>query len=180
MQLLVIRHAIAQPRDAFAESGRPDSERQLTEKGRKRMRAAVRGLRRLVPRLDVLATSPLQRSLQTADLIAAAYGDLAPVVLDDLAPDGERRAVLTWLQMQADDSIACVVGHEPYLGNMVGWMLAMPGSDFVRLKKGGACLLEWPSHVTAGEAQLVWLLPAAVLRKLGKKRESARNRMREP
>jgi phosphohistidine phosphatase len=172
MQLLVIRHAVAEPREVFAETGKDDSERPLSAKGRKRLTAAMRGVRTLVPRIDVIAASPLSRSVQTAQIVAASYEDLTTVVLDDLAPQGERRGVLTWLQMQPDGSTAAVIGHEPYLGQMISWLLATPESDFVRLKKGGACLLEWPSHVTAGDATMKWLLPAAQLRKLGKKKNN--------
>jgi phosphohistidine phosphatase len=171
VQLLVIRHAIAEPREEFAQTGQDDSLRPLSLKGRKRMTAAVRGIRALVPKIDTLATSPMLRAAQTAEMVAAAYEGLVALVLDDLGPDGERRSVLTWLQMQPDGSTVAVVGHEPYLGGMISWLLATPERDFVQLKKGGACLLEWPSHVTAGDAQLRWLLPAAHLRKLGKRKK---------
>ena len=53
MQLLVIRHAIAEDREVFGNEGRPDSDRPLTEYGRRRMRKNARGLRRISPRLDL-------------------------------------------------------------------------------------------------------------------------------
>ena len=49
MRLLFIRHAIAEDRDEWAKSGRPDAERPLTDRGRERMRRAARGLTRLLP-----------------------------------------------------------------------------------------------------------------------------------
>lgn len=134
------------------------------------MRSASRGILRLVPNIDSLATSPLERALQTAEILSDVYGGLDMSVLDDLAPNGERRAVLTWLQMQPEGTTAAVIGHEPYLGEMASWLLSTPESGFIGLKKGGACLLEWPSHVTAGDAKLCWLLTAGQLRKLGKKK----------
>lgn len=136
------------------------------------MGSAAAGLRKLVSRIDVLATSPLVRAKQTAEIVAGEYTGVTPEVLDDLAPSGERRSVLTWLQLQKDGSTLAVVGHEPDLGRLVSWLLATPDSHFVHLKKGGACLLEWPSHLTAGAAQLAWLLQSAQLRKLGKRKGS--------
>jgi phosphohistidine phosphatase len=56
MHLLVIRHGLAGDREEFAKTGRPDDERPLTPKGRRRMRRNARGLRTLVPGLDLLAT----------------------------------------------------------------------------------------------------------------------------
>ena len=171
MQLVVIRHAIAEPRESADVAGVDDSDRPLTERGQKRMAAAAAGLKKLVPRIDVLATSPLARAAQTAEIVCGEYEGLAPTLLDDLAPQGERRSVLTWMQMQMDGSTLAVVGHEPYLRRMVSWLLATPDSHFIQLKKSGACLLQWKSHLTAGDARLAWLLSAAQLRKLGKRKK---------
>ena len=68
MNILVIRHAIAADRERHAEQhdGEDDGLRPLTARGRKRMREGARGLRRLVPKIDLLATSPLTRAAQTA------------------------------------------------------------------------------------------------------------------
>ncbi|MGH7674557.1 MAG: SixA phosphatase family protein, partial [Gemmatimonadales bacterium] len=74
MQLLIVRHAIAQDRDEHATSGQDDSLRSLTREGRVKMRQAAKGLHRLVKTLDVLATSPLARAAQTAEILGAEYG----------------------------------------------------------------------------------------------------------
>jgi len=168
VELLVIRHAVAERREVFAETGQDDTQRPLTRRGRRRMEAAVRGLRTLVPRIDVLAASPLMRAAQTADIVAARYKNAERVVLDPLAPTGDQRAILTWLQMQDEVSTIAIVGHEPDLGKLTSWLLAAPDSHFLELKKGGVCLLEWPANITAGDAVLRWLLTAANLRRLGK------------
>lgn len=62
MELLIIRHAIAEDPVEHAKRGRGDDERPLTAKGVERMRQGAAGLRRLVPRVDVLAASPLARA----------------------------------------------------------------------------------------------------------------------
>ena len=77
MDLLIIRHAIAERREVFAQAGEADSARPLVAKGRKRMKQVVRGLKGLVPTIDVLATSPYLRAAQTAEIVAAAE-ELAP------------------------------------------------------------------------------------------------------
>jgi phosphohistidine phosphatase len=170
VELLVIRHAVAELRKVFAETGQDDTQRPLTKKGRRRMEAAVRGLRTLVPRIDMLAASPLVRAAQTAEIVAACYKSAERLELDPLAPTGDQRAILTWLQMQDEGSTIAIVGHEPDLGKLTSWLLATPDSHFLELKKGGVCLLEWPVNIAAGDAVLRWLLTAASLRKLGKGR----------
>lgn len=176
VNLLVIRHAIAERREAFSRTGEDDSQRPVTASGRKRMEQCVKGLRRLVPEIHSLATSPLTRAVQTADIVAAVYGTVVPVQLEHLAPGGERRAVLSWIQMQPDGSTVAVVGHEPDLGAMVSWLLSSAGRQFVQLKKGGACLLTWGPHVTAGDADLVWLLTSGQLRRIGKRKKNRKRK----
>ncbi|UCD23679.1 MAG: histidine phosphatase family protein [Gemmatimonadota bacterium] len=169
MKLLVVRHAIAEPRHEFELTGQDESLRPLTARGRERMERGVRGIHLLVPELHVIASSPLTRAFQTAETVASAYPGVLPVKVDALAPGGERRSVLSWIQMQKDDANVAIVGHEPDLALLVSWLLSSGEKQFVGFKKGGACLLTWPTHITAGDARLVWLMTAGQLRRIGKK-----------
>ena len=54
MQILIIRHASAEERSAFAATGKSDDRRPLTDEGRRKMTEAAQGLRALVPHLDVI------------------------------------------------------------------------------------------------------------------------------
>ena len=123
MKLLVIRHAIAEDRDAWAFAGKPDAERPLTDDGRKRMRRAAAGLRETVPSLDVIATSPLARARQTAEIVGREYDSAEIVDLPQLAPDATVDDLLPWLVERGAEDTVAVVGHEPGLGFLVGWLL---------------------------------------------------------
>jgi phosphohistidine phosphatase len=171
MKLLVIRHAIAEERDSFAATGAPDSQRPLTDDGRKKMRAGVRGLRELVSRIHVLATSPLLRAAQTAEIVAKEYGhDLQARTVEELSPERRPDELLGWLRThQLGDTVA-VVGHEPHLGFLVGWLLTGRNDSFVDFKKGGAVLLEFDDPPSGGNAVLAWALTPRILRSLGKDR----------
>src|SRR5438105_341158 len=85
MQLLVIRHGIAQDQQEFAKSGRVDALRPLTRPGKKKMRAGARGLKKVVPKVTVLASSPLTRAVQTARIVGAKY-DIKPLTIASLSP----------------------------------------------------------------------------------------------
>ena len=74
MQLLVIRHAIAMEREEWAKSGRPDSDRPLTDTGRRRMRKNARGLQRISPHPNLIASSPWLRAADTARVVAETLG----------------------------------------------------------------------------------------------------------
>ena len=169
MRVLVIRHAIAEDRDAFAKSGRADGARPLTKEGRAKMREGAAGLARLVPKVDVIATSPLARAIETGEIIARAYGgDTRVVQIAPLTPTKPVNALLHWLQAQPPAATVALVGHEPHLAVLVSWLLTGLQESFIELKKGSACLLEFESDVKAGRAKLLWALKPAHLRDLGK------------
>lgn len=167
MFLLVIRHAIAEERDDFARSGAHDDERPLTPFGRRRMRRNAQGLRRIVPRLDVLAASPLRRAQQTADVVAAAYRIDAIQTVEALRPDAHPRALLAWLATQPPDATVAVVGHEPHVGRLVSWCLSGLDDSAVVFKKGGAALVEFTMKPAARKGLLHWHVTPAQLRAMG-------------
>ena len=168
MQLLVIRHAIAEDRETFASSGRDDSQRPLTATGRDKMRRAVAGLRRAVPKIDLLAASPYVRAMQTAKVVAEAYEIAEIKTVDSLVPDAPLQGFLLWLERKAPARVVAAVGHEPHLGELVTWLMSGLPESRVEMKKGGAALLEFQGQPGAGVGVLQWLLTPGQLRDLGR------------
>ena len=165
MRLLAVRHAIAEEPEVFARTGRDDRLRPLTDEGRKRMRRGARGLRALVPQIDLLATSPLIRAAQTGAILDAVYGDLPTVESEELAPEATPQDFLAWLRERREETVA-VVGHEPSLSLIVSWLLTGGERRILALRKGGACLLQFDGEPAAGAATLLWALTPAQLRAL--------------
>jgi phosphohistidine phosphatase len=169
MKLLVIRHAIAEERAEFALTGKPDDLRPLTARGARRMRRNAARLRRLVPRIDLLASSPLARARQTAEIVAKVYGKTPLQIIEELSPDHELPSFVHWLRTRsAGSEVVAAVGHEPHLSHLVSWLLAGHFTSFVELKKGAACLLEFAGEAGPAEARLLWLLQPRQLRRLRK------------
>jgi phosphohistidine phosphatase len=167
MHLLVIRHAIAEDREEFARTGQDDSLRPLTGKGRRRMEEGARGLARLVERIELLATSPLTRAQQTADVVLAVYGDIERVETEALAPEAHPQDFLGWLRHERRGAgTVAAVGHEPSLSLITSWLMCGIERRVLRLKKGGACLLELPDDPGGGTATLLWSLAPGQLRAL--------------
>jgi phosphohistidine phosphatase len=167
MQLLVIRHAIAEDREVFASSGHDDSERPLTDAGRKKMERVAAGLQTIVPAIDVLSSSPYTRAMQTAQVVAEAYGIAKIETAGALVPDAEVRRFLPWIERRRQAKVVAVVGHEPHLSELVTWLLSGLAESRVALKKGGACLIEFEGQPGAGVGVLQWLMTAGQLRDLG-------------
>lgn len=163
MQLVLIRHARAEERALLKR----DRTRALTVDGRRRMRKAARGLHALLPGLSQIATSPLLRAHQTAEIVAAVYASVDVVTLPALSPGVAPRTVLAWLRAQPKDALLALVGHEPDLGQLAGWLLSGRSSGFVQFKKGAAALIEFAGAPAAGKGTLAWQLTAAQLAVLG-------------
>jgi phosphohistidine phosphatase len=165
MRLVIVRHAIAEDREEFAATGQDDGLRPLTPDGIKKMTQGVRGLRTLVPSIDVLAASPLTRALQTAEIIQNAYAVDRVETVPALAPERAVSEVTSWLSSTSGD-VVTVVGHEPQLGRLISYFLGAGDQPAVELKKGGASFLEFADKPQPGGARLIWAVPPRVLRDL--------------
>ena len=166
-QLLVVRHAIAEDAADYAREHPDDAGRPLTPEGTKKMKRVALGLRTLVPELQLLATSPLTRAVQTAEILAAAYDGMKPVVVPTLAPAQSAADVTRWLAGERRHDNVAIVGHEPGLSRAVSWLLAGSERPFVEIKKGAALLLAFPDTAEAASATLLWALTPSQLRGLG-------------
>ena len=166
MKLLIIRHGPAGDSDTWEAEGRDDRLRPLTSEGKKQMRKAAAGLPALVRDVQLLATSPLTRAVQTAEIVATEYG-CEIVTLEALAPDRDPEDAVRWLRKQEPDLTVGLVGHEPHLSSLVGYLLTGKRASFLDLKKGGAGLLEMTAPLQPGGGALEWLLTPRALRRLG-------------
>ena len=167
VELLVVRHGVAEDKEKFAESGEDDSLRPLTKEGKWKMEHVAKGLRRTLPSINVMASSPFTRALQTAKIVGAIYGESEIERLDALVPTARPQTFLTWLRKREQEDRVAVVGHEPHLGALVGWLLSGEAVEGrIVMRKGGACLLEFDEKPRAGKAKLIWSLTPAMLRRL--------------
>ncbi|HET6249395.1 MAG TPA: histidine phosphatase family protein [Tepidisphaeraceae bacterium] len=162
MNLLIIRHGIAEDRE-----GMEDAHRRLTGQGRKRMKQGAKALRKVVTHLDILATSPLLRAVQTGEIVAGQYDGLTPISIAPLSPGKTPMTLLNWLQKQPAEATIALVGHEPGLSIFISWMLTGLQESFVEMKKGGACLLKIEGELRPARAKLQWHLKASQLRDMG-------------
>jgi phosphohistidine phosphatase len=166
MRLLIIRHAIADDREEWAKSGKPDGERPLTAKGMKRMQAAAGGLSRLVETPETIGTSPLVRAAQTAEIVAEVLGDVKVKPVEALSPSADFADLVAWLRSLKTNGTVAVVGHEPHLSGLACYLLTGRRESFLELKKGAACLIQLSEPPTPGVARLLWSLSPGQLRSI--------------
>ena len=113
MELLVVRRTIAEDREAFARSGKDDAERPSTSDGRQKFKRGVRGLERVVASIDLLASSPLVRAVETAAILHAVHGIHRVVRLKELAPDADPASLVRCLARQRGRKVVAVVATSP-------------------------------------------------------------------
>jgi len=157
MELLVIRHAIAVPGSMLLA----DADRPLSPQGRKRFSQVVMGLQRLGLRCDRLYHSPWLRAVETAEL-------LGPVLDGEMvsSPALARPPNQDLLDAMVGERVA-LVGHQPWLGELVYWLIVgdhSDGSGFA-FKRGGVAWLE--GQPKPGRMVLRAFLPPKALRALG-------------
>lgn len=136
--LLLVRHARAEDAHLLG-----DKVRALTGEGRNAFRAHAR---RLAERTELLGvvTSPLVRAVQTAELLADAFGLREIAVRGELRPGLRAPARIAALARELGPGWA-LVGHNPGLPDSAAVLLGeAPG---VRLRKGAAIGLIFEEEV---------------------------------
>ena len=158
MNLYLLRHGLARER---GDPRYPDDRlRPLVPEGIRKMRRIAAGMRALELEFDVWLSSPYVRARQTAEIVAAAYRARKKLQLvDELAPEGSARKLLRLLQRDyAGMENILLVGHEPFLSELMGLCLAGLTDLPLGLKKGGLGLLSVEKWVNGPCARLEWLL----------------------
>jgi phosphohistidine phosphatase len=154
MLLYLVRHAFA------GQHGDPryldDAFRPLTTKGRKRFRRLVKKLPRRSFAPTIVATSPLVRCRQTAQVICDRISPTPELVeLDSLKPDSQLDALVAWTNEQGSEAVAWV-GHSPDVDRLAAALVGGQDGAIV-MAKGAIAALEFDDQVAIGQGQLRWL-----------------------
>jgi phosphohistidine phosphatase len=168
MNLYIIRHAIAV--EAGAPGYEDDSQRPLTGKGRKKMEQVAQGLKKLDAEIDVMLTSPYVRAADTAKIVRKVFGLSKDqmVATEYLMPTGYADQLINLInEKYASVANLALVGHEPYLGNLISVLVAGDPDVAFDLKKGGVCLLTAEALQYGKCATLEWFLAPIQLAELG-------------
>jgi phosphohistidine phosphatase len=158
MNLYILRHGIA------AERGTPgfskDSDRPLTPKGERKLWQAAEAMEALKLSFDVILTSPYLRARQTAEIVAEAFNARKWIeTADSLTPGGNPKALIDRInRMKPPPGNVLLVGHEPYLSELISLLVTGGSKMSLVMKKGGLCKLEVERLAHGRCAALEWLL----------------------
>jgi len=163
VELYLIRHGVAEERGAAWPD---DSKRPLTDNGMTRVRKSARGLDELGVTFDVILTSPLVRTRQTAEIIAGELDSHPHVVqVHSLAPGGTYQTVMADLEKHARRARIALVGHEPGIGEFAARLIGTRHA--LEFKKGAVCRIDVDAVPPTAPGDLRWFLSSKILRRLG-------------
>ena len=158
-RLFVVRHAVAED----APPGGDDHARRLTGKGRRRFARLVRRLARVGFAIDLVATSPLVRARETAEILAEELAVRPRIeVVEALAPGSDWHALVEWMVRQDAASVAWV-GHAPCVSRLIAMSIGDGGAG-VRMEKGAIAAIaldDGPGH----PGDLEWMMTPDLLRR---------------
>jgi phosphohistidine phosphatase SixA len=111
----------------------------------------------------VILTSPLVRTRQTAESVAAAFDARPPIVaIDSLAPGGTYPAVINDLEKQSRRTRIALVGHEPGIGEVAA---RLAGSRHAfEFRKGAVCRIDVDELPLSGAGTLRWFLTTKIMK----------------
>lgn len=166
MELYILRHAIAVERGT--EGYKDDSQRPLTPKGERKMKQIAGGMKELGLTFDLVLSSRFVRARQTAEIVADTFKVKDRLKFSaHLAPEEDAEDLVHDLKrLYHQPKSVLLVGHEPYLGDLIATLLAGKPAFDVTLKKGGLCLLNVESLHYGRCATLEWLLTPRQLTRL--------------
>ena len=116
--------------------------------------------KRLGLRPTAVASSPVLRAKQTAELLRRQLG-LRPVLVDDcLYGDAEPSAVLKFLSKFKGEDRVALVSHMPLIFELLYAMIG--GRGEVELLNGSIADVSFKGRAAEGEGRLLWLVQPGV------------------
>jgi len=158
MNLFILRHGLA------VEAGTPgyenDAERPLTSEGKTKLRQIAAAMAELRLDFDLILSSPFTRARQTAEIVTEELKIEDKLEFSDfLTPQGRFSDLVDLLKRQKPlPENVMLVGHEPYLSELISLLICGTDSSVVVLKKGGFAKLAVASLKVGRCAVLEWLL----------------------
>jgi phosphohistidine phosphatase len=165
MELYLVRHAVAFQKDH--ERWRYNKKRPLTPEGEEEFRLAARGLARIVPRADVILSSPARRAWHTAQILSEPDSWPAPEPLAVVAASRRRaspqKATLA-LGDYAEAKYVAVVGHKSRLRELATYLLTGEEDGLeIEIREGSVMCIRFEGAPAPGTGKMRWLLTAKAL-----------------
>jgi phosphohistidine phosphatase len=162
VDIFILRHGEA---GKTLPTGGLDVERPLTSAGRKEVEEVCRRLGNVGLKLDWIATSPLKRSKETAEIAGKAF-NVEVEEWAELKPEASQEDLAKKLSRIKRDSSLLLVGHEPFLSSFVAEAIGASPEARILLKKSGLARMFVTSFAPKMTGELRWLLSPRIMKRL--------------
>ncbi|HEY1660978.1 MAG TPA: phosphohistidine phosphatase SixA [Verrucomicrobiae bacterium] len=157
MNIYILRHGIAEDREEWNKN---DSLRPLAVEGEKQLQKIAKVLKKMELEFDLILSSPYERAKKTAEIVAQKLelkGRLR--YSDELRCGGDPSQLISHVTaLKPLPGNLLLVGHEPYLSQLIALLVSGDPSLEIDFKKAGLCKLK-TEHLQFGRcARLSWLL----------------------
>lgn len=161
MDVYLIRHAEAKPLDETNAAA--DADRPLTREGQAQAKALAEGLQKQKVVFGLVLTSPLVRTVETAQGMLRHWSPPPPEVrmCDLLAPGLKPRKLSRFVRDLEVESVG-LVGHMPDLAEYAAWLIGSSKTQ-IDLDKAGVASIRCEDGPRKGGGVLVWLVTPAWL-----------------
>lgn len=162
VSLLLLRHAIA-------DDSSPDSARELTPEGIRKLANVLDLLASIAPDISLILSSPYKRAYQTAKILkdSLKLSKVPHETIDTIFPESAPQECLVDLRRHGNQKCIALVGHEPHLGTLASYLLGGKADSVVEFKKSGAALLSLSHEFIPGNATLHWLITPKIAKRSG-------------
>ena len=155
MEIYLLRHAIAEN----ARAGQPDSERELTDEGRDKLRRVLLRARTAGVKPSVILSSPYCRALETATAAKEVLGgeiERTNALLPDASPHDAWEAI----HPHKSEDAVLLASHEPLMSSMAAFLLGCPALE-VDMKKSALVRIDCDRFGPQPKGVLKWMLTPA-------------------
>jgi phosphohistidine phosphatase len=156
MDLFILRHGIAvEPGTA----GYDDASRPLTSEGKEKLKSIAAAMLKLELSFDLILSSPYTRARQTAEMVAERLKLCDKMEFSrSLIPQGNFSDLIQTIKKRGTVDSILLVGHEPYLSELISLLVFGEAHSAVVMKKAGLAKLRVTTLKAERCALLVWLM----------------------
>jgi len=164
MKVFLIRHAEAI--DYETETVRNDESRFITPKGRKTSLSVFRKIKDEFLPLEKIYSSPLTRSVQTAEILATSLKFKFDVeVVNELLLNSPPEGVAELIKRNSIFESIAFVGHNPMMSTLVGLLSDKEEVNF-EFRKSGVCCIDY--NVAGAKGKFLWYINPKTLERIDK------------
>lgn len=139
MNLVLMRHGFAEPRDRHHDS---DADRNLTEEGRNKLMQFLPIIHPWFPGPGQILISPTVRTRQTAEILCNILKvPTSDIMADPLIQDGSAGEIVSRLTEMTRPDNLWIIGHQPTLGQLLSVLIGLDVFRGFHMSPGDCALI---------------------------------------